>query len=236
MAVLGLGRNQAQMIGDRIMSPNQFLAKTTLTKDIGLGKSSDIYARFADTISEPGMISTTGFELSYVHVNVAWESNPVGDIGSPWTFLGKGTSVMDAIRQIARSRHEVIADRQNYVVIRRSFDVPLLKSYQIKNGKEDSELTKWVNTIIPPGRTDLLRLNGNLVEEFLNIKLKESLSLAYGANAPSFTFAMDDKAKLAVAKVSVVGCWVYSELLDAYCALAGLHWEIEGKTLWLKAD
>jgi hypothetical protein len=221
------------VINDDVLSPVQVLERAILTEDVTLDNSPDIYLKVANLFDQPGVVKTSVPDITSGNVNLAWASNPVSDTQTYKILLRKNLSILGAIQQIAASRREVLDKSRNFVVIRPAEEKQLRSTYEENTEVNQNDLAREVNALIPYP-VHLLQLPGDPMENFINYKLKESAELFYKNNTSSFTFRMDEGAKAGVGKINLIGTWSYREFLDALCALADLHWRIEGKTLWLE--
>jgi len=219
-----------------IAQPTELLRRAYLAKDITLKNSVDIYERLDELKRDKEAIQTEISDLTLLEFNVAWLSNPSVDARQFDIKLCKGLSLYQVIEAVASQRGEVVVDRQGYTLIHSPNHRSLLSTYREPVSDKTGPLADWTEAIIPPGRTIFEQLSGDSVEEFINTKLKESLSLSENPQSihEHFFFKIDSKAKPEISKVSVEGRWEYATLLDAYSALLDLRWRNQGDALWLE--
>ena len=145
-------------------------------------------------------------------------------------------SIAEALQHIAKTRGETVKDLRNFFLIQNSPSLVVLQSYQVASPTEDADLSNLVHALIPPGQTNIQQVDSRTLEFFITDLLKESSSLNPDRKMGPFFLKVDHSADQAVAEINVMGMWSYSELLDVYCALGGLHWKIDGKCLLLAKD
>jgi hypothetical protein len=236
LSIMWLGCCEISMCyDDEMLSPVQILEETILVSDVTLNNSSKIYADIANLFDQAGAVKSRSSDVKSGKICLAWMSNPSADKQAYKMTLQKDTSICDAIRQISKRRKEVFANERNYVVIRPSNALSICASYQGKSTGNKSDLALQINAVMLT-RISLLEPAGELMEEFVNAKLQESGAIFHKDNKDTlpFIFKMDKWAKSEASKVNIIGTWTYRDLLDAICALTGLQWRIEGKTLWLE--
>jgi hypothetical protein len=211
------------------MSPVQILERATLTEDVTLGNSPEIYLKVAGLFDRKGVIKISAPDITAADVDLAWANDQATNAKVFGVMLRKGSSIVDVIQQIADRRGEVLIKKTNFIIIKPSTTAAYQGSYQEEVGASKSNATEKLVSALIPSQISLLQFGGVPMEQFINIKMREGWG-----DANPLTFKMDEGARLEVGKVSIIGRWTYRDLLNAMCALTDLHWRIDGKTLWLE--
>jgi len=221
---------------DGIMTPVQMMERATFTQKVVLENSPEIYEKFAELVRRGEIVEGVPAEPGWAEISLAWLSNPAADAKVDKFVLPKGISIFAAIQKIAKGRMETVGKRRNFVVIKPSgakFFHPFGQIGAKKEADASTPLERGVEAVMLT-RIILREPEGKGMEDFINLKLQETAALSAGKTVgKKDVFRMDEEAKNTVAKLNVVGIWVYGDLLDAISELTGLRWGIDGNTLWL---
>lgn len=212
-------------------TPDQMLQQIKLTQDVTLPNGADIYLKLNDLSSKHDQLDDPAPDLK-TEASIAWMSNPAEDAKKMSFTFHKGETLLHAIKSVAEKRSESVIDQKSYLLVLGEKHPELQDNYAEPGSDEAGQLAQWVGAIIPPGETSIQLMPGPAFADFINGKLKESLSYNQtGTPAGPFDFKLDPSANAAVGKCNVVGNWSYQTLIRAYCQLLNLRWKITGNTV-----
>jgi len=235
---------------EQIAPPVGFLKTRSLSSDVTMSPATaKVYFQIIDTLEKEPLVKVYEESLKdanfpiYQTVNLAWRGDGMSSEALDKMTIQRGTLMFDIIKHLAKRRKETVLCLSNDVLVishpyqsaDRNIEEDTIPSWM---KRKEGDLPGILRFPIRPGAIRLERVDGDLVQTFLNIKFKED-ALSYDEtghekNTGPYILKMNKKVKAKIVDFNLYGMWSYSEFLDALCLLYGLKWELNGNTVWLE--
>ncbi|PTX92236.1 hypothetical protein DB346_25195 [Verrucomicrobia bacterium LW23] len=259
-AVAALGPTAA-VAQDRIVEPPKthaaYLKEAWLQRTVILPNSANIYNDISLLFIEQGAVRTPYDNLWTVGAaNIAWRMEQPMPGGVRNFVFKSGTSILAAVRQVARARNEQVDEIPCALIIRPAGSPALPADFRLPPppgaaaepgpaaqppprrgaGEQLPAVPIWPGSrnAPMPVRLVILRMEGERLRQFLGEKFSTSLPPGdnlFGGRRPPFKCEFDGGALQRARKANVAGIYSASDLCDTICAVLDLRWTVSTNTV-----